>query len=710
MRYSLGKLGEALAEGGVFFALVPALVGAVALLLLGASGLAALPVAALLFVFGLQQAKRARQTYREDTCANEPENTGSRARTEKIIAVLDERLASLAQIMERGDSIPAAQADSAQSSQRTLLQELEKLAQQSADLDVLARDAGYIAGQTNLLALNTAIEAARGDGKAGAQAMPGDALRNLSTLTAEYAGNIALLAETLKQAVAATRQAAAASGGQGAAINGDAARQVEGFATELRRENERASNEVASALLALQAQEHDNKLLQHLNTTSRLCFEDLARQIAYYDPLTDLPNRRRFASKLAAALAAARRNAGKVALLHIGLDRFKGVNDTLGYEAGDWLLIQAAERVRYAVRDSDLVAHLCGDEFVVAISGMDSIPHWGRAANHLVEELGKPFDLAGQMVFLSASIGIASYPSDADSADSLQACAGQAMRAAKAGGRNGFQFYSKELSGTAGDKLMLERDLRAGIAGGELELHYQPKVNFADGSLIGCEALVRWNCPHRGTVQPDQFIAIAEESGLIAEIGEWALREACRTACAWNGDGKPVHKVAINLSSRQFQTGDLAHLVGTILEETGCCPEWIELEITESLLLDERGGALQTLQAFRALGISIAIDDFGTGYSALSYLARFPINTLKIDKSFTSQILADGYHAEVVKAIVSIAHSLNQQVVAEGVETPEQAAVLRGYGCHIAQGFLYSKPVAKSAFERLPQWYELKRA
>jgi diguanylate cyclase (GGDEF)-like protein/PAS domain S-box-containing protein len=430
--------------------------------------------------------------------------------------------------------------------------------------------------------------------------------------------------------------------------------------------------------------------------------EELVQHHASYDALTNLPNRRMFGDKLRDEITKAQRGNSNVTLLFLDLDRFKAVNDTMGHEVGDMLLIEAANRIHACVRESDTVARLGGDEFVVLIPNVADISHLGRAAKNIVDALCLPFELNGHIAYVSASIGIASYPSDADNADKLVSCADQAMYAAKDAGRNGFHFYSEELSIRANERLTLELDLRHAIQQNELELYYQPKINLADGRLIGSEALLRWKHPQRGMVPPDKFISIAEDSGLILEIGEWVLRQGCQTACEWNGIEKPLHKVAINLSARQFQTGNLCSLVSTILAETACAPEWIELEITESLLLEEGGDALKTLNCFQQIGISIAIDDFGTGYSALSYLARFPINTLKIDRSFISNVTDQGYHAELVKAIISIAHSLNQKVVAEGVETVAQAETLLSYGCHIAQGYLYSKPVPKMAFSSLP--------
>jgi EAL domain-containing protein (putative c-di-GMP-specific phosphodiesterase class I) len=326
----------------------------------------------------------------------------------------------------------------------------------------------------------------------------------------------------------------------------------------------------------------------------------------------------------------------------------------------------------------------------------------GRVANNIVELFKQPFLLEGKEVFISGSIGIALYPDDSEDADDLLKQADAAMYFAKRSGRNTFRFYSKELMVSAHERVMLESDLRRGFERSELEVYYQPEMSLADGAMIGSEALLRWSHPQRGMVSPDKFIPIAEDSGLIVDIGEWVLRRGCQTAREWNAPGKPAHKIAINLSARQFMSGNLPRTVRKVLEETGCIPEWIELEITESLLLDDGCVVLDMLEEFRVMGITIAIDDFGTGYSSLSYLSHFPIDTLKIDRSFTDRVTEGGHHAELVRAIVSIARSLDQQVVAEGVETEEQAAFLRANGCHVAQGYLYSKPVPKAEFESLP--------
>ncbi len=425
-------------------------------------------------------------------------------------------------------------------------------------------------------------------------------------------------------------------------------------------------------------------------------------QMAFYDTLTALPNRALFGDRLRQMITEASWHRQLAGVMMLDLDHFKTVNDTMGHPVGDELLRETASRLSTCIRVYDTVARLGGDEFAILLPEIRSGDDLGRVATKMLEALNQPFLLGGKEVFVSCSIGIALYPSDSTETDDLLKFADSAMYLAKYSGRNKFRFYSRELTESANERLMLESDLRRAIERKELELYYQPKVRLGDGSLIGSEALLRWNHPQRDIVSPDNFIGIAEDSGLIVEIGEWVLREACRAACARNVADKPLHKVAINLSARQFQAGDLVKTVCGVLEMTGCRPEWVELEITESLLLNEESEVLGILDAFRSLGISIAIDDFGTGYSALSYLARFPIDTLKIDQSFIRGITTASQSAELVKAILIIAHCLGYQVVAEGVETEEQAAFLQTHGCEIAQGYLYGRPMPQQEFEYLP--------
>lgn len=431
-------------------------------------------------------------------------------------------------------------------------------------------------------------------------------------------------------------------------------------------------------------------------------FRQKIHQMAFYDPLTGLPNRALFNDRLRQMITDAQCHGQSAGVMMIDMDRFKAVNDTMGHAVGDELLREAAARLSDCVRAYDTVARLGGDEFAILLPEIRSGDDLGRVASKILGRFDERFLLAGKDVFVSCSIGIAVYPDDSIDAQDLMKFADSAMYFAKRSGRNNFRFYSRDLTSSANARLNLESDLRRAIERNELELHYQPKVALQDGRVVGSEALLRWYRGTLGLVPPGEFIQVAEDTGLIVDIGKWVLRQACATATEWNGPGKPVHRIAINLSARQFQSDDLVATLLAVLRETACDPAWIELEITESLLLDEDGKVLDILNGFRAIGVSIAIDDFGTGYSSLSYLARFPIDTLKIDRSFISTVCTDNYRAELVRAILSIARCLGQQVVAEGVETVEQAAFLMAYGCQMAQGFFYSKALPKQDFLSLP--------
>ncbi len=438
--------------------------------------------------------------------------------------------------------------------------------------------------------------------------------------------------------------------------------------------------------------------------TERKRFEDTLHRMAYYDPLTSLPNRTLFNERLRQTVADAlpdRRPLSGVVMLD--MDRFKDVNDTFGHAAGDELLREAAKRLLPCVRPGDTVARLGGDEFAILLPDVRERRTLENIAKTILRQFDAPFELDGKGVFVSCSIGIALYPNDSAEAGDLLKYADSAMYFAKQSGRRNYRFYSKELTVHAAKRLALESELRGAIERGEFELYYQPKVALDSNEVIGSEALLRWNRPGMGLVPPDEFIPVAEETGLIGELGAWVLREACRAAVEWNANGRVCHAVAVNLSARQFQFQDLASTVEEILVETGCRPEWLGLEITESVLLEEDDAILAALWTFKTMGLSIAVDDFGTGYSALSYLARFPIDVLKIDRSFVQKMTTDRRHAELVKAILSIARCLGQQVVAEGVETDAQAAFLLENGCQIAQGFLYSKPLPKARMTSLPR-------
>jgi len=426
-------------------------------------------------------------------------------------------------------------------------------------------------------------------------------------------------------------------------------------------------------------------------------------RMAYFDALTALPNRVLFNERLRDAVTAGS-GSRLTAVMMIDMDRFKGVNDTMGHAVGDELLREAASRLLGCVRPGDTVARFGGDEFAILLPEVSGRGVLEQISTMILKRLDEPFPLDGREVFISCSIGIALYPIDSTDAKDLLRYADSAMYLAKRSGRRGFRFYTRDLTIEATSRLLLESELRRAIDQGELELHYQPQVLLQGAEVIGSEALLRWKRPGEGFVRPGQFVPLAEETGLIVDLGRWVLREACRAAAEWNVAGAARHKVSINLSARQFQSRDLLPVIQDILEETGCQPQWLQFEITESLLLAENDSVMSALLAFENMGLSIAIDDFGTGYSALSYLTRFPIDTLKIDRTFVQRVTSDRRHAELVKAILSIARCLGQRVVAEGVETVEQAAFLDAHGCKVAQGFLYSKPLPKSEMASLPRF------
>ncbi len=425
-------------------------------------------------------------------------------------------------------------------------------------------------------------------------------------------------------------------------------------------------------------------------------------RMAFYDPLTDLPNRTLFNERLRQAVSEVRRNERPLTgVMMIDLDRFKEINDTMGHAVGDEMLREAAVRLRACIREADTVARLGGDEFAVLLPQIEDRNALEQIAARIIERFDERFLLSGRELFVSCSIGIALHPIDSVAADDLVKFADSAMYLAKRAGRRGFRFYSKALTADAAANLQMESALRRAVERGELELHYQPKISFPCRKVMGSEALLRWKRPGAGFIPPDQFIPVAEQTGLIADLGEWVLREACRAAVEWNTNTRVRHQVAVNLSARQFQSHGFAQVVRDVLDETGCRADWLEFEITESLLLEQDDPILTTLAALKSMGLSIAIDDFGTGYSALSYLLRFPIDTLKIDKSFVQKLTSDRRHAELVKTFLSIARCFHHRVVAEGVETAEQAAFLEENGCDVAQGFLFSRPMPKQQMTEL---------
>jgi diguanylate cyclase (GGDEF)-like protein/PAS domain S-box-containing protein len=422
--------------------------------------------------------------------------------------------------------------------------------------------------------------------------------------------------------------------------------------------------------------------------------------MAFYDTLTDLPNRALLTERIRQTIADASWHP-RFGVMMLDLDRFKEINDTLGMGVGDLLLREVAVRLFQGGRSYDTVGRLGGDEFSILLPQVREIDDLVTVARKILDSFEPAFEIDGKELFVTASIGIAVYPGDSTEIDALYKYADSAMYHAKKMGRNNFQFYSRELTELAAEKMMLEAALRKAIKNEELELYYQPQVDLASGRIVSAEALLRWNHPELGLVGPDRFIPLSEETGLIVGIGEWVLHRACLVAAAWNRERSAPFRIAVNLSMRQFIQNDLLAAVRRILEATGCRTAWIKLEITESLLLDDSHDIPATLRAFDEMGLAISIDDFGTGYSALSYLNRFPVSQLKIDRSFVRDIPEDQDKAELVKAIVSIAQALNLELVAEGVETEAQAEYLNRQGCPLAQGYLYGKPMPQASFEAL---------
>ncbi|MCC6715065.1 MAG: EAL domain-containing protein [Gammaproteobacteria bacterium] len=418
------------------------------------------------------------------------------------------------------------------------------------------------------------------------------------------------------------------------------------------------------------------------------------QRLAHYDSLTGLANRTLFHNRLEYALANATRRQNCVALMVLDLDRFKAVNDTLGHQAGDRLLSLAAERLARCVRDSDTIARLGGDEFTIILENLGSAEEPRIVARKILDVMAQPFVLEGQDVYVTPSIGITLFPHDDDNVDGLLKNADAAMYQVKANGRNGYQFFTAGMNERAVERIRIESGLRQAIERGEFLLHYQPKVSLQSGRLQGVEALVRWLRPDAGIVSPGQFIPVAEDSGLIIPIGEWVLRKALAQARVWLDSGLPVPRLAVNICARQFRQCDVATMVADALRQSGLDGSCLEVEITESVLMEDTDATVATLQRLKELGVSIAIDDFGTGYSSLNYLKRFPIDTLKIDRSFVSDIPYDQDDAVITRAIIGLAHNLRRTVIAEGVETHEQVRFLRENRCDEAQGYLFSAPIS----------------
>ena len=426
--------------------------------------------------------------------------------------------------------------------------------------------------------------------------------------------------------------------------------------------------------------------------------------LAYHDPLTDLPNRLLFHDRLEHAMAKSMRGSGQVAMLFLDLDHFKKINDSLGHPVGDQVLVQVGQRLRSQVRQEDTVARLGGDEFVVLVENVQDIRQVATACQHLQTSFSDPFVVEDYQLYLSLSIGISLFPVDGEDGEALMKAADVALFRAKDQGRNTYQFYTPDMNARAREFLLLESDLRQALEQNQLVLHFQPQIDFASGVIEGAEALVRWQHPQQGLIPPDRFIPMAEESGLIIPIGLWVLRQACEQSMSWQKDGLPPLRIAVNISARQFRKAQLVEAVRAVLEETGLSPELLELEITESMIMADVESAIRTMQEFNQMGVRLAIDDFGSGYSSLSYLKQFPISTLKIDRSFVKDVNTDSNDAAIAASVIALAHSMSLEVVAEGVENNDQLQFLKGKGCRLGQGFLFSRPLSADAFLRI--WQE----
>ena len=435
------------------------------------------------------------------------------------------------------------------------------------------------------------------------------------------------------------------------------------------------------------------------HTLDRL--DDIAGHVATYDRVTGLPNRTVFRDQLRQALAQSRRDGRAVGVLVIDLDGFQTVNLSLGRTAGDALLAAVAQRLQGVVRDTDVLARFDGDEYAILSTGAATVEGLDALARRVVEGLHRPFTVLEREVSVGATVGIAMSPNDAGGVDELLGHATTALYDVQRAGGGAYRFYSADLNARLHLRLALEADLRHALERDQLFLHYQPKIDVATGRVRGFEALLRWQHPDRGLVSPVEFIPLAESTGLIVPIGEWVLRTACAQLAAWRLAGLPGAAVAVNLSARQFKHTDLVATVHAALADHGVDPELLELEVTESLLMDDTARTAAVLQSLRAEGVGISLDDFGTGYSSLGYLKRFPIDCIKLDKSFVRDAVTDRQSGAITEAIIALGHSLGLSVVAEGVETPEQMAYLTERACDVVQGFLFGRPMPAEAAAEL---------
>jgi diguanylate cyclase (GGDEF)-like protein/PAS domain S-box-containing protein len=415
--------------------------------------------------------------------------------------------------------------------------------------------------------------------------------------------------------------------------------------------------------------------------------------LAQHDSLTDLPNRLLLNDRLQQAITMARRHKYRIAVLFLDLDRFKHINDSLGHVLGDQLLQAVGARLERSIRESDTVGRQGGDEFVVVLSELDSTEHASIGAAKLLAALTMPYHIGSNDLIVPVSIGISIYPDDGEDAETLISNADTAMYQAKESGRNNYQFFKQEMNVRATERQFIESGLRVALERKEFLLHYQPKINLSSGAIVGVEALLRWKHPERGFISPVNFISIAEDTGMILPIGKWVLREACTQARVWVDAGLPPLLMAVNISAVEFRSKGFVETVRETLAATGMDPRWLELELTESVLMKHAESTASMLTTLKTIGVQLTVDDFGTGYSSLSYLRQFPVDAFKVDQSFVHEISTRADDAAIVSAVISMGNSLKKRVIAEGVETREQMDFLTNEGCEEAQGFYFNRPM-----------------
>ncbi len=422
---------------------------------------------------------------------------------------------------------------------------------------------------------------------------------------------------------------------------------------------------------------------------------------AYHDSLTGLPNRMLFSDRVTQALTSAQRNKEEVAVLFLDLDRFKLVNDMMGHAVGDNVLREVAGKLRRCIRKNDTIARLGGDEFTIILPRVDSTEGVGKVAEKIIKALQKPWVLGQKEFYLTASVGIAVFPHDGSDAEAILKHADIAMYRAKEQGGNSYQFYTPDMNTKIWERLTMENSLRHALKRNEFVVHYQPQVNIITKDITGVEALVRWNHPKCGMVMPSEIIPLAEDTDLIVPIGEWVLYTACAQNKAWQKAGYPPMRITVNLSMRQFLQKNLLETITKILKRTGLDPAWLELEITETMALEDIDFTIKVLRELRNMGIQIAMDDFGTGYCSINYLKRFPIDTLKIDRSFVADVINNPQDAAIITTVIFLAQNLQLKIIAEGVETKEQLTFLEERQCYDMQGNLFSRPVPVEQFEKM---------